>query len=109
MKAYGKPANDFRLIVKSAMMGRVEFELIQPVSGESVLMEFLEKKGEGINHLAFLVDDIEKERVNLQKKGFNVVLEAKFVGGGGFAYFDTNRVGNIHFELIQWPPGLSGF
>jgi len=63
----------------------------------------LETKGEGINHLGFLVDDIDREVAKLVKKGFKVISSGKFLTGGGFAYFDTGKVGGILFELIQWP------
>lgn len=103
-KVYGKPAGDVKNKVKIAWMGPIQLELVQPVSGKSVQQEFLDKHGEGINHLGFFVDDIEKESAKLVKKGFKDVSSGKFVGGGGFAYFDTGKVGGIMFELIQWPP-----
>jgi len=103
-RVYGKPADDVKNKVKVAQAGRVQFELVQPVSGESVQKEFLETKGEGINHLGFFVDDIDKEVAKLVGKGFKVISSGKFVGGGGFAYFDTAKVGGVIFELIQWSP-----
>jgi len=103
-KVYGKPADDVKNLARVAQMGQLQFELIQPVSGESVQKEFLESKGEGINHLGFFVDDIDKEVAKLVEKGFKVISNGKFVGGGGFAYFDTDKVGGVQFELIQWPP-----
>ncbi len=106
-KVYGKPADDVKNLAKVARRGRLHFELIQPISGQSVQKEFLERHGEGINHLGFFVDDIEKEKAKLEKKGFKAISEGKFVGGGGFAYFDTHKVGGVMFELIQWPPGFS--
>ena len=102
-KAYGKPAPDVKNLVRVTQMGQVQFELVQPVSGESVQKEFLEGRGEGINHLGFLVDDLDKEVAKLVEKGFKVTSSVKFVGGGGVAYLDTDRVGGVMFELIQWP------
>ena len=103
-KVYGRPAPDVRNLSSVAQLGSVQFELIQPVSGESIQKEFLEKCGEGINHLGFFVDDLHKEVAELIKKGFEVISSAKFLGGGGFAYFNTNKIGGVIFELIQWPP-----
>ena len=102
---YGKPANDVRNMARVAKMGSVQFELLQPVSGESVQKEYLDKHGEGINHLAFFVDDIDKEIARLEEKGFESISSGKFTEGGGFAYINTDKVGGIMFELIQWPPG----
>ena len=63
----------------------------------------MKSKGEGINHLGFFVDDLAKETAKLEVKGFRVLYSAKFVTGGGFAYFDTDKVGGIISELVQWP------
>ena len=101
---YGKLADDVRNISRVAQMGHVQLELIQPVSGESVQKEFLERRGEGINHLGFLVDDVGKEVAKLVAKGFNVISSVQYLGGGGVAYLDTDRIGGVLFELIQWPP-----
>ena len=104
-KVYGKPADDVKNKARLAqMMGQLYLELVQPVSGESIQKEFLETKGEGINHLGFLVDDIDKETAKLEEKGFKVISSTRYAGGGGIAYFDTDKVGGVIFELIQPPP-----
>lgn len=104
-KVYGKRVNDIKNLVRVARLGDLQFELIQPVSGESIQKEFLEKRGEGINHVGFFVKDLETEASRLTEKGFKPISTGRFTGGGGFAYFDTNQVGGVLFELVQWPPG----
>jgi len=101
---YGKPAGHVRNRSRVARMGPIQFELLQPLSGESIQKEFLEKRGEGINHLGFLVDDLDKEINKLVAKGFKVISSVRYLGGGGVAYLDTDRIGGVLFELIQWPP-----
>ena len=101
---YGKFVDDTKALVRVAKIGQVEFELVQPVSGESVHKEFLEKHGEGVSHLGFFVDDLDGEVTKLVAKGFKVVTSGKFVGGGGLAYLDTDKAGGVFFELIQFPP-----
>ena len=103
-KVYGKIAPDVQNLSMVAQMGPIQFELIQPVSGESVQKEFLEKCGEGINHLGFIVDNLDKEVTKLIKKGFKVISSGKFKGGGGFAYFNTDKIGGVIMELVQWLP-----
>jgi methylmalonyl-CoA epimerase len=100
---YSKTAEDVHNLTRVAELGAIQFELLQPLSGESVQKEFLEKHGEGINHIAFFVDDIEAETAKLEAKGFEAISKGRFAEGGGFAYFDTDRVGGVMFELIQWP------
>jgi catechol 2,3-dioxygenase-like lactoylglutathione lyase family enzyme len=103
-EVYGKRVDEnFKNIVRVAQMGRVQFELVQPVSGESVQKDFLENRGEGVNHLGFFVDDLDREVSELVGRGFKVINSVKYVGGGGIAYFNTDKIGGVMFELIQWP------
>jgi methylmalonyl-CoA/ethylmalonyl-CoA epimerase len=94
------------LKLAAAMMGDVELELVQPVEGESPHKEFLDGKGEGIQHIAFAVSDVEKEVAKLTKKGVSVLLRAKFPDGGGVAYLDFGA-GGLIVELIQRSSVLS--
>ena len=103
-KVYGKPADDAKIKSRVVQMGQLYLELVQPVEGEAIQKEFLKTKGEGINHLGFLVDDIDKETAKLEEKGFKVISSTRYAGGGGIAYFDTDKVGGVIFELIQPPP-----
>lgn len=104
-RVYGKPAPDVKNRISIAQVGGVQFELVQPLSGESVQKEFLENHGEGIDHLGFLVGDVEQEVAKLVEQGFRVISSGKTTSGGVFAYLDTDKVGGIVFELIQLPPG----
>ena len=104
-RVYGKSVADIKNLVRVARLGNLQYELIQPVSGESIQKEFLEKRGEGINHVGFFVKDLEREVARLTEKGFKAISTGRFTDGGGFAYFDTNQVGGVFFELVQWPPG----
>ena len=95
----GKPMYaDFN--IQAARIGNVELELIQPLKGESPHKEFLETKGEGIQHVMFAVDDFEKELDRLTKQGVEVLLRAKFPGTSGVAYLDLGA-GNFVVELVQ--------
>ena len=107
-KMYGKPVPaDVKNIIKATKMGPIGIELIQPVSGESPHKRFLESRGEGINHLAFVVDDIEEAISIMLEAGFKLLSSSKNQGGGGMAYFDTDKVGGVQIELEEIPPHLS--
>jgi len=56
----GKPA-DYQIDLRHAEggVGQLQFEVIQPLEGETPVKEFLEKRGEGIHHIGFFVDDLE--------------------------------------------------
>ena len=62
--------------------------------------EFLDKKGEGIQHVMFGVNDFEREVAALTEKGASVVLKANMPGGRSIAYLDLN-VGGLVVELVQ--------
>ena len=100
----GEPNDTWKFKICTADMGPVQFELVQPVSGETIHKEFLESAGEGINHLAFFVSDFEKEYARLVEQGLKVIYCVRFEPSGGAAYFDTGEVGGVLFEIIQLPP-----
>ena len=56
--------------------GENKIELLEATSSDSPIAKFLEKKGQGIHHIAFLVDDIYAEMDRLVKEGF-VLLNDK--------------------------------
>lgn len=94
----GKPL-DAKFKISGFKMGEVDLELIQPVEGKSPHQEFLESKGEGIQHIAFAVDDLDKEVAKLTRKGVSVVLSAK-LPDADVAYVDLGT-GGLVVELIQ--------
>ncbi len=104
-RVMGKPVplDSIKIVTKIGYIGPIYLQVTQPVSGESIWKEFLEKKGEGVQHLGFLTDDIEREETRLAQKGIKAVYSSRFQNGGGAAYFDTGKVGGVLFELVQWP------
>lgn len=100
---HGRPAPDVKNRISTTRMGAIELELVQPLTGESVQKEFLDTRGEGINHLGFFVEDLAAETARLVHQGYRVVSSGRTTGGGAFAYFDTDKVGGILFELMQAP------
>jgi catechol 2,3-dioxygenase-like lactoylglutathione lyase family enzyme len=95
----GKPFNG-KATIQATMMGNVELELIQPVAGDSPAQEFMDSKGEGFNHIACVVEDIDRALDQLAPQGVEVILRAKMPNGGGVAYLDLG-VGGIVVELVQ--------
>ena len=106
-RIYGTPVTDVKFAAKGIALGSIGFELVQPVSGETPQKEFLESRGEGINHIAFIVDDIKEAISIMVEAGFKVVSSAKNEGGGGVAFFDTDKIGGVQIELEELPPHLN--
>ncbi len=90
-----------RVVIQMTRIGGVELELIQPVNGPSPHMEFLEAKGEGIHHLGFAVDDLDKEVGFLTGKGSTVLLTSELQNGRSLAYLDLNAA-NLVVELVRF-------
>ena len=97
----GKPVEGVKMKGAWAQMGPIQFELMQPVEGQSIQKEFLERRGEGINHVSFLVEDLDQGVAEFEAKGFKVISSGRFHPSGGFAYMDTDTIGGIIFALEQ--------
>ncbi len=96
----GKPINDLKLKVKMADVRPIKFELIEPVTGTgSPWKEFLDRHGDGLMHVAFHVNDIDKAVGELTANGYKILYSARFADGGGGIYFETNQDGGVLFEL----------
>lgn len=60
--------------------GENKVELLQATAADSAIAKFIEKKGEGIHHIAFLVDDILAEMERLHKEGFVLLSDSPIRG-----------------------------
>jgi len=56
--------------------GETKIELLESTEEDGVISRFIEKKGEGIHHIAFEVNDIHKEMDRLKKEGFALLNDA---------------------------------
>ena len=97
-----------RIKIGKCQWGPLEFELIEVIEGEIAHKRFLEEKGEGMQHLGFVVDNYDEWLDHLKEKGIDVMMNAEtFVEGEGHiraAYMETDRVGGILFELMEVKP-----
>ncbi|MEA2463936.1 MAG: methylmalonyl-CoA/ethylmalonyl-CoA epimerase [Acidobacteriota bacterium] len=71
--------------VKTAFLsvGDSNLELLEPTSPDSPIAKFIEKRGEGIHHLCFRVDNIEEHLERLKAEGYRLVNEAPVPGAHG--------------------------
>ncbi len=100
----GKPfVPSQRVAIQITHIGDMELELIQPIDGASPHQEFLTQKGEGIQHLGFMVDNLQEDVQRLTAQGSTILLTSQFKGGGGVVYLDLAAAGLI-VELVQ--PGI---
>ena len=71
--------------VKTAFLsvGDSNLELLEPTGPDSTVAKFIEKRGEGIHHLCFRVDDIDAHLAQLKEKGFRLINETTVPGADG--------------------------
>jgi len=89
-------------------VGDSSIELLEDVSGSSAIKGYLEKKGEGIHHIAFEVDDIHQALAELKDKGVKLIDETPREGAHGMtiAFMHPRATHGILMELVQ-PTGES--
>jgi methylmalonyl-CoA/ethylmalonyl-CoA epimerase len=99
-----------REVVESEMVqtifylnGPNKIELLQGLSPDSAISKFIEKKGEGIHHIAFAVDDIYGELERLKKEGFQLIHETPKKGADNklIAFLHPKGTNGVLIELCQ--------
>jgi methylmalonyl-CoA/ethylmalonyl-CoA epimerase len=71
--------------VKTAFLsvGDSNLELLEPTAADSPVAKFIEKRGEGIHHICFRVDDLESHLERLKAEGFRLINESPVPGAHG--------------------------
>ena len=91
--------------VKTAIftVGSSSIELTQGTDSSSPVTRFLEKRGEGVHHLSFVVDDIERELTRLKGAGFQLVDERPRIGADGYlvAFLHPQSTNGVLIEISQ--------
>ncbi|CAL2090077.1 methylmalonyl-CoA epimerase [Tenacibaculum sp. 190524A05c] len=83
--------------------GPNKIELLEATKPDSPIAKFIEKKGEGIHHIAFAVDNIESEIKRLQNEGFTVLNEVPKKGADNklVAFLHPKTTNGVLIELCQ--------
>ena len=102
----GKPAS-FKIRVAFAMLGPLQVELIEPITGPTIYDEFFAKQPEGgLHHIGIWVPDLAAAVAQAREKGIDVIQSGRgygVSGDGGFAYLDTEPKLGVIYELIELP------
>lgn len=106
-QTYRGRATAFSIRVGFANVGKVVFELMQPLDDNSIFAEHLRDKGEGLHHVSFSLDGIpwEDRVAAFKSRGFPVVQSGRWLSGVRFAFFDTETATGMSFETYRYPPG----
>jgi methylmalonyl-CoA/ethylmalonyl-CoA epimerase len=97
--------------VKTAFFqqGETKVELLESLSAEGVIAKFIEKRGEGIHHIAFEVQNIEDEMKRLYEAGFQLLNSVPKVGADNklVCFLHPKNTNGVLIELCQNIPSTS--
>jgi methylmalonyl-CoA/ethylmalonyl-CoA epimerase len=83
--------------------GESEVELVEPTTDSSGMARFMAKRGPGMHHICFEVDDIEGTLARLKEQGVQLINEEPTIGAGGkrMAFIHPKSTGGVLVELYE--------
>ena len=83
--------------------GNIKIELLEPLSEEGPIANFLKKRGEGVHHIAFGVTDIRTRMAELEEKGVQLLQDEPKPGAGGaeVAFLHPKSSYGVLYELCE--------
>ena len=108
-KLFGKPHYKIEEVASEGVntsffqIGEHKIELLEATKEDSPIAKFIEKKGEGIHHIAFDVTDIQTEIMRLKNEGFIVLNETPKKGADNklVAFLHPKSTNSVLIELCQ--------
>ena len=86
-------------------VGASEVELVKPVTADSGIAKWMAKRGPGIHHICFEVDDIRQTLADLSTQGMELIDQEPRIGADGklYAFVHPKSTGGVLVELYQVP------
>ncbi len=102
--AFQETVTDQKVRIAGYIIGKVSIEYFEPVSEDSPIHKFLQKRGSGIHHLAFRVKNLETKLSHLQSKGYRLIDAYPRTGAGGkkIAFLHPESFNGILIELSEY-------
>ena len=84
-------------------IGDTKIELLEATNSDSAISKFIEKRGEGLHHIAFEVEDITSEMSRLKSEGFTLLRDEPFIGADNklVCFIHPKSANGILVELCQ--------
>jgi len=94
---------DQKVKVAFFMVGEVKIELLEPTSEESAVAKFIEKKGEGVHHIAFRVNNLVEALAECESKGVQLIDKMPRRGAEGLniAFLHPKSTAGVLTELCE--------
>ena len=95
--------DEYQLRLADLKLGDIEIELLEGMSEDSAITKFIEKRGEGIQHICFEVDDIHAALSELAEKGVELIdKEPRVVRHGRkIAFLRPHNTHGVLLELVE--------
>ncbi|MGG5251956.1 methylmalonyl-CoA epimerase [Neobacillus sp. SM06] len=92
-----------RVKVAFLQAGNAKIELLEPTSAGSPIAQFIEKRGEGIHHIALGIDSIEARMKEIKEQGIRMIQDEPKIGAGGalVAFMHPKSTGGVLYELCE--------
>jgi len=84
-------------------IGETKIELLEPIDPNSQISRFIEKRGEGIHHIAFNVTDIDTAFKNAREDGYTPLSDSPSAGAGNtrIVFLHPKTTGGVLVELVE--------
>jgi len=98
----GKPV-PYTMLGAEVHCDPIDFEILQPLEGASIYKEHLERRGEGLHHVAVVApsEDVNEALNNFKKNGINVIMSGRLGEDIRFYYMDTDPVLKMTAETVS--------
>lgn len=88
-------------------IGDTHLELLEPLDESSPIQSFINKRGEGIHHIALEVDSVSKRLKDMRENGIKLINEEPKSGAGGaqIAFLHPKSTNGVLYELCEYKKG----
>jgi methylmalonyl-CoA/ethylmalonyl-CoA epimerase len=94
---------DHAMRIANAVIGQIDWEIIEPLDEKSIYAEHLRERGEGLHHILFDVSDYDDARSRLSATGASEIGSGRWYGHP-YSYFDTHESLACLTEIWRPPP-----
>jgi catechol 2,3-dioxygenase-like lactoylglutathione lyase family enzyme len=96
----GKPSTARAKLAFFKIGPTIDLELIEPTKEPSTWRDDLDRKGEGVHHIAFMIKGMKEKIARLEKNGMKLLQTGEYTGGR-YAYIDANKDLKVVLELLE--------
>ena len=96
-----------KTIIATFLVGEVKIELVQSTQPDGPVGKFIEKRGEGMHHIAFRVENIDESLKELSARGVKLIDKKARIGAGGakIAFIHPKDMKGVLIELVERAEG----